>query len=265
MKESIDFFKFVSIIRKKWIWIVLASLLGLLVSYGVTNYVLSPQYASVTRMIVSRNYVGEESVELGDIQTNIQLINTYRDIINDPVVLDEVIENLSFDISENKLRNNITIQINNDSQIFGISVLGDSPEQAAETTNLIAETFQQNVGTILNVENVSILSPARPDINPVSPRVLINIVFGTFLGFLSGIVISLTIYVKDKKVYDEETVSELLGWNNLGFITEINYKEFKSMQKEMPQEIPKEKIEKDSNKEESIQKKTAYKEDASRV
>lgn len=261
MKETIDFFKFMSIIRKRWVWVLLATLIGFLVSYGYTNFVLSPQYESVTRMIVSRDYLDDQTVELGDIQTNIQLINTYRDIINDPIVLDEVRENLSFPVTEERLSNNITIQIQDDSQIFGIIVRGDSPEQAAEMTNLIAQTFQENVGTILNVENVSILSPARPNPDPVSPRVLINIVIGTFIGFLSGVVVCLAVYVMDKKVYNEETVSELLGWNNLGAITEMKAKELKVTRKE----LYKKRVNSPSQTDDAMQEKGIYKEGTSHV
>lgn len=265
MKESIDFFKFVTIIRKKWLLVALATLVGFTLSYAVTTFVISPQYAAVTRMIVSRNYVGNENVELGDIQTNIQLINTYRDVINDPVVLDEVRENLSFEVSEGQLRNNISVLIQNDSQIFGVEVVGDTPEQAAEMTNLVAETFQQNVGNILNVENVSILSPARPESDPISPRVLINLVIGTFLGFLTGIILSLAMYVMDKRVYDESTVSELLGWTNLGFITEINQKEFKSPKKYATTDASKAVVQRVAVKEEPVQTERTYKEGTSRV
>lgn len=53
MKESIDFFKFVSIIRKKWLLVALATLVGFTLSYVITNFIISPQYSSVTRIIVS--------------------------------------------------------------------------------------------------------------------------------------------------------------------------------------------------------------------
>lgn len=261
MKESIDFIKFLKIIRKNWIWLVVASLLGFAASFSITQYVLSPQYESFTRLIVSRSYIGDQTVELGDIQTNIQLISTYRDVINDPIVLDEVRENLSFDITEERLIENISIHIQSDSQIFGISVTGDSPDQAAEMTNLIALTFQENVGTIMNVDNVSILSPARPIPEPVSPRMLINVVIGTVIGFMAGILICLAVYVLDKKVYDEKTIQELLGWTNLGSISEMGSRSHKATQKENLKSIN----ERAANPEESYQGKKLYKEGTSRV
>lgn len=232
MNEHIDLFKFISILRKKWIWVLLASVIGLTVSYAVTEFVLTPRYASVTRMVVTRQYVDNQTVELNDIETNISLINTYRDIINDPIVLDEVRENLSFSISEDDLSESISLQIQNDSQVFGIRVTGDTPEQAAEMTNLIALTFQENVGSILNVDNVSILSPARPNPIAVSPRLLINVVIGTFLGLLSGMLLCLALFVLDKKIYEEETIPEMTGWINLGSITELDSKVKRVIEKE---------------------------------
>lgn len=261
MKERIDLFNFFKIIRKNLIWLILASLAGFLVSYGVTRYVISPQYEAVTRLIVSRTYIEDQTVELGDIQSNIQLISTYRDVINDPIVLDEVRENLSFDITEEKLVANISIHIRNDSQIFGISVTSDSPERAAEIANLIALTFQNNIGSIINVDNVSILSPARPNPIPVSPRVLINLVIGTFIGCLSGVMICLIIYVLDKKVYDEKTVYELLGWTNLGAISEMNSKILANNRRESHRK----KADLDSANEAAHQGKGIYKEGTSHV
>lgn len=224
MKETIDFLKLMTIIRKRFLLILLVSLIGLVGSYAVTEYVISPQYEAVTRLIVSRPYVGNQTVELGDIQTNIQLINTYRDVINDPVVLDEVREQLSFEMSEGELLNRVTVQIQQDSQIFGVRVTGDSPAKAAEVANLVAETFQNNVGRIINVDNVSILSPAKEVSDPISPRLTINLVIGLLFGLISGILLALLIYVLDKKVYEEEDVTELMHWNNIGSISQITLK-----------------------------------------
>lgn len=222
MIGMVDLFK---MLKKRWWVIVLLSLIGIALTTALTNYVLTPRYTSTTQLLVSRQNMNTQSIELGEIETNIQMINTYRDIIEDPVVIDKVINELGNTMSEVELQQKVDVITQDDSQIFGIKVTDTNPNRAAEIANLMAATFQENIDGIVNVENVAILSKAKVNAVPISPNLPLNQVVGLLVGFLLGMILSIILETMDKKVRDEKVITEKLGWIHLGNISEMSKSE----------------------------------------
>ena len=218
----VDLFK---MLKKRWWVILLLSLIGIALTTAITNYVLTPRYTSTTQLLVSKQDINTQSIELGEIETNIQMINTYRDIIEDPVVIDKVINELGNTLSEVELQQKVDVITQDDSQIFGIKVTDTDPNRAAEIANLMAATFQENIDGIINVENVAILSKAKVNDVPISPNLPLNQVVGILVGFLLGMILSIILETMDKKVHDEKVITEKLGWIHLGNISEMSKSE----------------------------------------
>ncbi|MGB7366050.1 YveK family protein [Carnobacterium jeotgali] len=218
MIGMVDLFK---ILKKRWWVITLLILMGIALTTLLTNYLLIPQYTSTTQLLVSRKNTNTQSIELGEIEKNIQMINTYRDIIEDPVVIDRVINELGTDLSEIELQSKIDIITQDDSQIFGIKVTDSDPTRAAEIANLVAATFQENINDIINVENVAILSKAKVNSDSISPNLMLNQIVGALVGFLLGLILTIILETMDKKVHDERIITEKLGWIHLANITEM--------------------------------------------
>lgn len=225
MMNTIELLDLLKIMKKHWLVIILLTMVGVALSTIVTNYVLIPKYATTTQLLVSRKDANAQSIELGEIETNIRMINTYRDIIEDPVVTDKVINQLGSTLTEVELKKKVEFITQEDSQIFGIKVIDTDPNRAAEIANLMAATFQENIGGIINVENVAILSKAKVNIEPISPNLMINQSVGLVVGFILGLTLSVILETKDKKVHDEKIITEKLGWIHLGNITEMTTSE----------------------------------------
>lgn len=225
MEKVLDIVELSRLLRQKWYWILILMVMGIGVAHVVTVYLMVPQYQAETKLIVSQPSNTMQEIELGEIETNIQMINTYRDIIQDPVVLNKVQTALDNTVSEEELRSKMEIVTQSDSQIFGIQVVDSNPRQAALTADTIADVFKESVGSIIHVDNVAILSPARIPSAPVSPHYLFNIVIGALSGMISSIVAILIAFVADKKVHDEDFSTEYLGWLQLGVISSISKKE----------------------------------------
>lgn len=195
---------------------------------GVTFFVIAPQYSSSTQILVNR-IQDEENIQRSDIETNIQLINTYKDILVSPVILDEVIEELDTQITSNELSRKITISNQFNSQIFTLEVRDESPQQAAVIANTISETFQRNVGDMMNVENVTIISNAAANLIPVSPNKPLSVIIGILMGLGSGVGVAFVLFFMDHTVKDEKFVTEKLQWKSLGQIEEVSVKELISL------------------------------------
>lgn len=226
MGEDINLTNMYKVIKKRIGMVISLGLLGILVSSILSFFVITPQYNSATQLLVSRSQ-SESVVQQSDINTNLLLINTYKDIIRGPVILDEVRESLELELTHTELANNIRVTSEENSQVFSIIVTDNNPYNAAIIANTIASYFQENIDNWMNVDNVGIISPAVPILEPTSPNILLNLIFGGFLGVLTGVLISLTLDMLDNTVKDEEFITRELEWINLGKVKEMSVDELR--------------------------------------
>lgn len=238
MEEEISLVELFSVIKKRLSMIVSLGLVGLITSSVFTFFIATPQYNAATQILVNRTTESTEGIQLNDINTNVQMINTYKDIIKGPVILDEVSQNLKNNLSANELSEKIEIATQENSQVFSLSVTDENPYEAADIANAVADTFQKEIGNIMNVDNVTIISEASANTDPVSPNVVVNLVIGLLLGLILGVGLAFVYEFLDKTVKDEKFITDNLGWTNLGKISEMSEDELKSEQ-HVPERKPK--------------------------
>lgn len=219
MEEEISLEELFNILKKRLGMISSLSLLGLLLAALYTFFIVTPTYQSTTQMLVNRSTDSNVGLQLNDINTNVRMIDTYKDIIRGPVILDDVIANLDSDIEFTELREMIAVSANENSQVFTLTVTSDDPVEAATTANEIASTFQNNISDIMQVDNVSIISEAVVNTNPVSPSIPLNLVLGLLLGLMLGVGIAFLQNFLDNTIKDSEYISANIGWPNLGAIS----------------------------------------------
>ncbi|WP_028273724.1 YveK family protein [Atopococcus tabaci] len=224
MEKGISLTHVFQVLRKKAGWIIGLSVTGLLIAWMVTRYAVTPQYTSNTKILV--NYTqASDIIQQSDIDINLQMINTYKDIIENPIILDDVREELNLTIGNGELSQKMEITSKENSQVFAVQVTDEDPVQAAAIANTIATTFQENINEIMNVENVTIISKAVPFTEPVSPNVLLNLAVGFLLGFLLSIGKIFFDEYTDNSIKTEEFVTEELGWLSLGQVNELTAEE----------------------------------------
>src|SRR5699024_10165560 len=217
MEEEISLVELFGILKKHIRVIVLTTIFTAIIAAIYTFFLVTPKYQSSTEMLVSHSSDSTtQNVTQQDINTSIQLINTYSDIIRNDVTLDPVIEELNLDMTAKQLRENITVQTENNSQVFSIQVQDENPYQASEIANTTANFFQEEIYEIMNVDNVTVISSAMPNVNPVSPNNILNIVIGILLGGMIGIGIVFIRELIDNSVKTEEQAEQITGWHNLG-------------------------------------------------
>lgn len=222
MEEEMSLEDILSILKKRIGMILSLSMMGLLLSALFTFFVVTPTYNSTTQLLVNRSVDSSMGLQLNDINTNVRMIDTYKDIIKGPVILEDVKENLDSDLSVAQLREMIAITANENSQVFSLTITSDNPVEAATIANAIASTFQNNISDIMKVDNVSIISEATINSNPVSPNIPMNLILGLLLGTMLGIGMAFLQHILDKTIKDSDYISENIGWPNLGAISVLS-------------------------------------------
>ncbi|MGX7393435.1 YveK family protein [Carnobacterium mobile] len=228
MEEEISLAELFAILKKRMTMIISIGLIGIILAAGFTFFIATPNYSSSAQILVNRTTESAEGMQLNDINTNIQMINTYKDIIKGPVILNQVSERLETNLTTAQLSDKIEIETQANSQVFSLVVTDVSPLDAAEIANEVATTFQNEIGNIMNVENVTIISEAVPNNNQISPNNSLNLIIGLLSGLIIGAIAVFLIEFMDKTVRDERFITEELGWTSLGNVSEMTQAELVS-------------------------------------
>lgn len=89
MENTLDLTKIWEIIKKNWKLLIIIPLVFLILSALITFFLIKPKYEASTQVLVNEKEK-DSKVAAQEVQGNIQLVNTYAEIIKSPRVLDEV-------------------------------------------------------------------------------------------------------------------------------------------------------------------------------
>lgn len=221
MEETIDLSKLLLILKKNLKYLIILPIVFLVLSMVITFVFMTPKYSSSTQVLVNEKETDNQMMAQ-QVQSNLQLVNTYSEIIKSPRILDKVSKNLNGKYSSKELSGMLTVSNQAESQILNISIENKDQQAASKVANEIANVFSKDVSKIMNVDNVSILSKADNDGSKVSPKPFINAVAGIFLGLIIALIIIFLKEILDKRIKNEEDVEEMLNLPVLGTIQDFS-------------------------------------------
>jgi capsular polysaccharide biosynthesis protein len=96
MDNVIELTRLWNIVKRSFVWMVILGILGGGAAFAVAKFALTPKYSSAVAMLVNRkNDDSQTGVQYADQQAYVQMINTYKDIITKPVILNKVANKLT--------------------------------------------------------------------------------------------------------------------------------------------------------------------------
>lgn len=200
---------------------------GLAIAGVLTFFIITPKYSSQAQLVVTLPQT--ENTNVNDVNSNLQMINTYKDFIVSDLVLNQVQEQLAskykIEMKPKEIEDAISVEQNQNSQMFSIIAKSPKSVDAAHIANTVAKTFQDNAKDVLNVDRITIISSAVAESSPVSPNKKLFLAAGLILGILCGIVGALLLELMDRTVKDSAFITEELGLTLLGTVPEISDKE----------------------------------------
>ncbi|WHY12588.1 Wzz/FepE/Etk N-terminal domain-containing protein [Peribacillus frigoritolerans] len=222
MEETISIKDIFKTLKKRWKLIMLLTLISALISGAISYFLLTPVYESSTQILVNQKQ-SENPLDSTQIRSNIDMINTYSVIIKSPAILEKVIDELELEQSVEQLSQKVTINSQENSQVFSLTVQDSNPSQAVEIANTVSETFQKEIKNIMNVDNVNVLAKAeiKENPSPVKPNPVLNIAIAVVVGLMAGIGLAFLLEYMDNTIKDEDDIERLLELPILGSIQKI--------------------------------------------
>ncbi|KGM01838.1 polysaccharide biosynthesis tyrosine autokinase, partial [Cellulomonas cellasea] len=185
--------EYLSILRRNWLLLVLAAVLGFVGGYGYAQTV-PPSYRAKASVFIA---VPPGATVNEDVQGSTYVQNTVPSLARlavQPVVLDEVIEDLDLGTTAGPLAKTVTVESPLDTSILEISVVSAEPERAAAIANGIADQLPESVATLMGDRDsdrpaiqITTTGPATPPAFAFSPNTKLDAATGMALGLALGV------------------------------------------------------------------------------
>lgn len=224
MEETIDLRQLFGTLKKRLWLIALITIIAATISGIVSFFVLTPVYQARTQILVNQESSEQQPLNAYTIQTNIQLISTYNEIITSPVILEDVVKKLNLNVTAKQLSGQVQVTNSQDSQVAHIVVQDTDAKRAMDIANTTAAVFQEKIPSIMSIDNVSVLSKAElaDSLNPIKPAPLMNIAIAIVVGLMLGVGLAFLLEYLDQNIKNEQDVERILQIPVIGVISEIS-------------------------------------------
>ena len=213
LKDLWDYF-----VSKIYILIIVL-MVAILVSNVYILFIQTPMYKSTATLVLTRAETSESSaITQNDVNLNQKLVGTYSEIVRSRRVLNKVIKNLKLDTSWDRLQKKVSVSNKADTELISIAVTNEDSKMASEIANEIADVFSDDIVTIYNIQNISIIDYAIESEKPYN----INYTKQTAIAFLAGVVIAgaiiFVMFYFDTTIKSSDDIEDKLGVTVLGTI-----------------------------------------------
>lgn len=213
--KNIEINRILDIVKSKKILIIFIIMLSTLLGYYYSYQYITPKYQSTsTLLLIPEN----TTITTSDLTLNSGLISTYSNIATNSKILNQVINHLGLDMTEEELQKKLKVSIKDDTYIIEISVTDSNPETAYILTSEIANVFLNEIKQIYHLNNIGIVDQAQLVKEPYN----INHIKDFIIFFLLGVIVSTGVififYFFDNTVKEEEDIEKYIKIKTLGSI-----------------------------------------------
>jgi capsular exopolysaccharide synthesis family protein len=215
---------YIRILRKNWVIIVVATLLGLGIA-GAWSLTRTPQYEAQSTVFVST----QSGSTIQDLQQGSNFtqsrVQTYTNLVTTPIVMNPVIAELDLGMTASELSAQVEASAALNTTLITITVTGADPVQAADVANALGASLKSTVerletpnGTDTSPVRVERVKDALPPLKPSSPNVPLNLALGALVGLALGIGVAVLRAVLDTRIRTPRDVEQVTDRPLIGAI-----------------------------------------------
>lgn len=219
--------QYVQIVMKRW-WLIAAVVIVAIIATGIKSYFFTTSiYQARATLIVNQSpqQAGVETLNLGMLQSNVMLINSYKKIVESAFIMDKVIEqNPNIGVTSDQLSSKVTVTSADESQVMDIIYSGSSYQQAAQIVNAVSEIFKEQIPNIMQVDNVTLLDKADEKDLPssINNSPILNMLISFIVSLMLAVGIIFLLDYLDDTIKSETEMLQTLDLPVLALINKIN-------------------------------------------
>lgn len=223
--EDIDLREYFRIVRRR-LWLILLIVLTCTIGAAWFSYkTYVPLYAAQTKLYVNsadaEDPFSRGIMTIGQISSGGGVIETYKEIIRTPIIMDKVVERYpQLDASTEELIRSVSVHALNNTSVMIISVTGPSHERAVMMVNAITDVFVSELPKISPGHSAVLLTEAKLSANPgpVNEQHNTYIILAFMASLIVSVGIAILLDVLDDRIKDEADVVRVLGVSTLASV-----------------------------------------------
>lgn len=193
--------------HRLWAIILAAVVIGG-ATFSYARFYITPMYRAEALMYVNNSSfsVGSTSFSISSSELTAaqSLVDTYIVILNTRTTLNAVIKDAKLDYTYEELKDMISAEALNNTEIFRVAVESADPEEAEVIANSIAKILPDKIADIVDGSSVRIVDHAIVPSEKVSPNITKMTAIGCFVGAFIAATIIVVLTLLDTKIHDEE-------------------------------------------------------------
>lgn len=239
---EIDLLELLMVMKKHLSAILLAGIVGLVIMFAYTSFLVTPLYSASSMMyVMPDNSNSMNSSTLSDMQVGQQLTSDYSNMIKSRSFMEDVIKKLNLTIDYQQLLEKVEVTNPTSSRILQVTVNDPNPQTAADIANEMASVAESKLKEITGMQAIKIYEEAAVPDRPSSPSLKKNCALGILAGIVLAMAVITILYLLDDTIKTEDDIEKYLGMTTLAVLPYNGRKQQRQAQKHKKQRAKQEK------------------------
>ncbi|CBK79356.1 Capsular polysaccharide biosynthesis protein [Coprococcus catus GD/7] len=233
---EIDLLELLMVMKKHLSAILLAGIVGLVIMFAYTSFLVTPLYSASSMMyVMPDNSNSMNSSTLSDMQVGQQLTSDYSSMIKSRSFMEDVIKKLNLTIDYQQLLEKVEVTNPTSSRILQVTVNDPNPQTAADIANEMASVAESKLKEITGMQAIKIYEEAAVPDRPSSPSLKKNCALGLLAGIVLAMAVITILYLLDDTIKTEDDIEKYLGMTTLAVLPYNGRKQQRQAQKHKKQ------------------------------
>ena len=216
---EIDLLELLMVMKKHLSAILLAGIVGLVIMFAYTSFLVTPLYSASSMMyVMPDNSNSMNSSTLSDMQVGQQLTSDYSSMIQSRSFMEDVIKKLNLNIDYQQLLEKVEVTNPTSSRILQVTVNDPNPQTAADIANEMASVAESKLKEITGMQAIKIYEEAAVPDRPSSPSLKKNCALGLLAGIVLAMAVITVLYLMDDTIKTEDDIEKYLGMTTLAVL-----------------------------------------------
>lgn len=193
--------------KKAWAIALVAAILGAIAFVGTAVFI-RPKYRAEALMYVNSSNISvggtKVSISQSELTAAQTLVDTYIVILNTRTTLEDVIAQTGVSYDYEELKEMITAESVNGTEVFSIQVVSKSASEAENLANAIARILPEKIASIVEGSSARIVDYAVVPAKKDSPSLVKNTAIGMVLGFVFACGVIVVLELMDDQIHDSD-------------------------------------------------------------
>ena len=215
---SLNLKEFFNKVVRKWYLSATIILVCVIVAFFYTTLLCTPLYETKAKLYIFNNNNTTGQVSSSEIAVSNYFTADYIELVMDPVILNEVIQELDLKWSYGTLKSCVSVYNPENTRFIHVTVRTPDPELSKRIADTICTVSQVKFIELINVDRVNIIGEAALPKAPCSPNLYGNVTFGVLIGVALSVILMTVLTLKDDAITGAEDVEKYLQLTVLGII-----------------------------------------------